>query len=135
MCQVNTGMEVACFDPLILPCADCGLLTGQFCDGGERDLRDYTVPVIGGLPCLAVDTVGRADGRHGELVMLGHSARVIPADQRTPLCSRCCSASQVHSADGKISPDLCHFCLRQKHPPPPMNGAVHRDALASWAPR
>ena len=39
-------MEVACFDPLILPCADCGLLTGQFCDGGERDLRDYTVPTI-----------------------------------------------------------------------------------------
>ena len=68
MCQVNTGMEVACFDPLILPCADCGLLTGQFCDGGERDLRDYTVPVIGGLPCLAVDTVCRADGRHNELV-------------------------------------------------------------------
>ena len=135
MCQVNTGMEVACFDPLILPCADCGLLTGQFCDGGERDLRDYTIPVIGGLPCLAVDTVGRADGRHHELVMLGHSARVIPADQRTPLCSRCCSASQVHSADGKISPDLCHFCLDQKHPPPPMNGTVHRDALASWAPR
>ena len=135
MCQVNTGMEVACFDPLILPCADCGLLTGQFCDGGERDLHDYTVPVIGGLPCLAVDTVGRADGRHGELVMLGHSARVIPTSQRTPLCSRCCSASQVHSADGKISPDLCHFCLRQKHPPPPMNGAVRHDALASWAPR
>ena len=49
-------------DPLILPCADCGLLTGQFCDGGKRELRDSTVPVIGGLPCLAVDRVGRVAG-------------------------------------------------------------------------
>ena len=84
-------------DPMTLPCADCGLLTGRFCDGGELDRTDHRIQVPGGQPCLAVHRVCEADGRHGELVALGHSDRVVPVDQRTPLCSTCCWASQVTS--------------------------------------
>ena len=43
MCQVNTNMEIMCMDPMTLPCADCGLLTGRFCDGGELDRRDHRI--------------------------------------------------------------------------------------------
>ena len=122
-------------DPMILPCADCGQLTGRFCDGGDLDRRDHRIRVPGGQPCLAAHRVCRADGRHGELVAHGHSARVVPAGQRTPLCSVCCQASQVHTADGLISPDLCHFCKGSSNPPPPMRGTIRSDALANWSPR
>ena len=135
MCQVNTHMEVMCMDPMTLPCADCGLLTGRFCDGGELDLTDHRIQVPGGQPCLAARRVCRADGRHGELVALGHSDRVVPEGQRTPLCSACCWASQVHTASGLNSPDLCHSCKGSSNPPPPMRGAIHSDMQASWAPR
>ena len=135
MCQVNTHMEVMCMDPMTLPCADCGLLTGRFCDGGELDRTDHRIQIPGGQPCLAVHRVCEADGRHGELVALGHSDRVVPVGQRTPLCSTCCWASQVHTADGLTSPDLCHFCKGSSNPPPPMRGAIDSDMLASWAPR
>ena len=134
-------------DPLVLPCVDCGLLTGNFCDGAE--LR-------GGPPCLARSDLRSftVAGQHRELPP---GSRPVPPEQRTALCTRCARLSQVHQAEilalaGSVTslPELCHRCrptsnrVAIEQPGvfqllegvpwvcPPVNGPNTHVAIRSW---
>ena len=76
-----------------LPCVDCGLNTGNFCDGGMSCAYDK---------CFAAERVPADYGeRDGQSVMNGK--------QRTPLCSYC---ETLH--------EFCRFCRGVHSCTPPM---------------
>ena len=72
--------------PLTRPCVDCGLITGNYCDGDELG-RFQT----NGFACLGEIRLPHGDAVH----------RAWNEGQRTPLCSFC---------DRKRG--ACHFCLK-----------------------
>ena len=56
--EASFPLQVTCFDPVQLPCVDCGKFpapAGSFCDGEERPGADGQWR---GRPCLAVQQNG-----------------------------------------------------------------------------